>query len=228
MATMRPPPPPVDPALGHWPNTNPFGTSFESLLLPGTGVAPQTHERSVLTGTSRGTVSQPENFQLPAIRDTNTSPLQRFYNDPTSPWTPQRVNLNPDQSSMNAFTSRTPSGSSYNYHESPRSDMSASTNGRQRLDSGYWTTSLAGNSEPSGDRLDQGQSCPSVTGDFNSLSVNGGSSTPYAAGADFSRDDQSSSMDGKSETSPRPRVPNPLICDFEGCSRVSKNPSEAK
>lgn len=233
---MRPPLPPVGSSFGFSNNAGIYRTGYEELIPQGHALSPQVHEGPALLGSSGINPSQQDNFQLPSPRGPDS--LRRMLDDDSPPWTAQRINnINSGQSPMEqGYTpfyaqQRTRLGPTYSeYREIPGSELSPSTNGQNRLDSGYGTQakSVMSASERSADRPDQSQGCPSITGELGRFRVHG-DMTPYDPEPDYSHEDQYSSHDGRSDTSSRrPRATSSLICGYENCTHTSKNQSELK
>ena len=229
---MRPPLPPVVSSFHSPNNARSYRPGYEDLIPPGHGLSPQLHDPLALLGSSGNTASQQDNCQLPSLRGTES--LRRYYDDDSGPWTPQRMNVNSGQPPMGRgyasfHAQHTPYGPIFNeYREIPQSEMSASINGQDRLDSGYGTKSVMSNSERSANRLDQSQGCPSITGEIGRFQVNE-NMTRYDPEPDYPQEDQYSSFDGMSDTSSRqPRATGSLTCGYDNCTHSSKNPSEHK
>ena len=216
---MRPPLLPGDPSFGAYNHANIYRCGHDSLMHPDNAASPYLPQGQPLLGTPGNPSDQADNFQLPSIRGTDS--LTRWENDTSDPWTPPM-----NQGSAPIFGERTPSGQMYRHYREPsRSEVSASTNSRYRLDSGYGG-SRDMNSDLSADHPDQSQGGQSVAGNLDDFHV-GGDSNSYP---DNTQEDQYSSLDGMSDTSSRqPRTSGPLTCDFdETCTHISKNRSEHK
>jgi hypothetical protein len=228
---MPPPPVPIDPALDAFNTLNVTLSSGvgDHLLQP----SPAVQERLRYSATdSIGTFLQ--DVQLPAMRqpDLDQNPMSRFQNDP-GPWTPQRIggdiSEHPQapryQSSYgpNYFPVTVPS----QYREPPRSELGSSTTGRNLVDSGYGSRSLATKSVRSAEPMDQSQSCQSLIGDVNEMQVY--SDEPFPSHL------QANSLgltNGVAYSYPLPATepaesPSaPLICTYPDCDKESKNLSE--
>ena len=175
-ASMPPPPVPIDPALETL-------STLDVDLSPGIRAhflqpGPALYNRHPYPGT-------PTNFgaildvQLPAMRqsDLDPHPMSRFQHDQESPWTPPQIggDLTQPSQAPRYQSSYGPSYLSTNlqsqYREPPRSEQGSSTTGRNPIDSGYGSRSLATKSVRSAEPIDQSQGCQSLIGDVNDMRV---------------------------------------------------------
>ena len=164
---MPPPPIPVDPALDSW-NTPNIAISpsiaLDHLLQPTAGLL----ERPNFVGVPAVVDVFPHNVQLPSMKqsDLDTNPLFRFYNDP-GPWSSQRI----AEDSGSYSRLNPPVGASNQYRDTPRSDLGSNTTGRNPLDSGYESKSVATKSVRSTEHVDHSQECQSLIGDVNEMQI---------------------------------------------------------
>lgn len=175
--SMPPPPVPIDPALDTF-NTLDVNLSSgigEHFAQPNSVF----QKRFRYSGTSNGIGAFLQDVQLPAMRqpDLDPNPMSRFQNDQQGPWTPQRIGGDVTQHSQ-APRYQSSYGSNYppstllsHYREPPRSEQGSSTTGRNPVDSGYGSRSLATKSVRSAEHIDQSQGCQSLIGDVNDMRV---------------------------------------------------------
>lgn len=231
---MPPPPVPIDPALDAF---NTLNVTFSSgigdhLLQP----SPAVQERLRYPGTTSSLGAFLQDVQLPAMRqpDLDQNPMSRFQNDP-GPWTPQRIGGDVAQHPQapryqgsygsNYFPATVPS----QYREPPRSELGSSTTGRNLVDSGYGSRSLATKSVRSAEPMDQSQSCQSLIEDVNDMRVYPDETfTSHIQGNDLGLTNEVSYPYPLPATEPAESPPVPLICTHPDCGNESKNLSEYK
>ncbi|KAL8946991.1 MAG: hypothetical protein Q9222_006681 [Ikaeria aurantiellina] len=227
---MAPPPTPIDPALDSW-------KASSTTLSPGLDPLPSSpgpSSRASLSGLSN-LDSLAREIQLPAMKQNpaEPDPLLRFWNEP-GPWNSQRIGGGSSQTSM------VPQYAGYNHqmprpvkpmhygYGSPRSDVGSSTTGRYFVDSGYeGSRSMATKSVRSADNVDQGQPCPSISGEVHDLHLYSRDSYPdHPAPSAVSPNSQYHPMDPLSDDTHQATVTFDLTCPYANCGATSKNHSE--
>lgn len=173
---MPPPPIPIDPALD---TINALDISLPS------GIGDQFFQSGAAipkklpySGTSTNIGAFLQDVQLPAMRqpDLDTNPMSRFQND-QGPWTAQSIggdltqHSQPPRYQSSYGPNYLPFTSQNQYREPPRSEQGSSTTGRNPVDSGYGSRSLATKSVRSAEPMDQSQSCQSLIGDVSDMRV---------------------------------------------------------
>lgn len=232
---MPPPPVPIDPALD---TLNALDVGFASGIgdhfLPS---SPAIHHRLRYPGTSATIGAILHDVQLPAMRqpDLDTNPMSRFQND-QGPWTPQHIGGDLTQPSHPpGFQSSygphyMPVTLSSQYRDPPKSEQGSSMTGRNPVDSGYRSRSLATKSVRSVEPVEQSQGCQSLIGDVNDMRVYADDHYPPPIPEQvvtFPNENLFSYPIPTSE--PTEPHPAPFTCTFSGChNHVSRNLSELR
>lgn len=173
---MPPPPIPIDPALD---TINTLEISLPSGIgdqFYQSGLALSKKLQYSRTSTNIGAIFQ--DVQLPAMRqpDMDPHPMSRFQTD-QGPWTAQSIggdltqHSQPPRYQSSYGSNYLPVSVQSQYREPPRSEQGSSTTGRNPVDSGYGSRSLATKSVRSAEPIDQSQSCQSLIGDVNDMRV---------------------------------------------------------
>lgn len=233
--SMPPPPVPIDPALDTF-NTLDVNLSSgigEHFSQP----SPVFQKRLRYSGTSTSIGAfLLQDVQLPAMRqsDLDPNPMSRFQNDQQGPWTPQRISGDVTQHSPvpryqssygpNYLPVTLPS----QYREPPRSEQGSSTTGRNPVDSGYGSRSLATKSVRSAEPIDQSQGCQSLIGDVNDMRVYSDDHfSPHLPGPVLPFPNEVSYSYNLPTAEPAESSALLRICPFPECqNHVSKNLSE--
>lgn len=230
--SMPPPPIPIDPALD---TINTLDVNLPSgigdqFLQP----SPAIPKKLRYPGTSTNIGAFLQDVQLPAMRqpDLDTNPMSRFQND-QGPWTPQNIGGDVTQHSQPPRY-QSSYGSNYlpvtlqsHYREPPQSEQGSSTTGRNPVDSGYGSRSLATKSVRSAEPIDQSQSCQSLIGDVNDMRVYSEEHfSPHIPGHALTFPNDISYPYNLPTTEPTEPPAAQLLCRYPECRNQSKNLSE--
>jgi hypothetical protein len=227
---MPPPPVPIDPALDSF-NVNLSSGIGDHLLQSG----PPFQRRLRYSGTPASIGAFLQEVQLPAMRqpDLDPYPMSRFQHD-AGPWTSQRIGDDVIQHSQ-APRYQSSYGQNYlpvsmpnQYRESPRSEHGSSTMGRNPVDSGYGSRSIATKSVRSADAIDHSPSCQSLTGEMHDMRVYPDDQfPPHMSGEILPFTSEVSYAYSLPSAEPTEVPAPPLTCPFPECvNYVPKNSSE--